>query len=263
MKRSSRPGPKGSLFLWIALFSSFAATAQQQTPQQAPAAGRHSSISQFLDLSATIGDKEGALAASFVHNWRIGKNKKWEAGIGLRLTTYLGSRKDFYTAPARLARSTTVPFVIVFAGHEEKNIDTLTIERPFTVSLNISANVGYHFNSRWYGGFNIDLLGYTLGSGSSASLVSNGVVTNESLVRPAHFNALLTGDNDYGSLNSEFFLRYRLNGRLSIKAVYQFFFAEYKTQTIRQIAPDGTSVDRFRNKANTFGLGLTWHLRSS
>jgi len=70
---------------------------------------------------------------------------------------------------------------------------------------------------------------------------------------------LLTGDNDYGSLNSEFFLKYKLSGRWDLRAVYQFFFAEYKTQTIKQIAPDGTEVDRFRNKANLFGLGVSYH----
>lgn len=33
----------------------------------------------------------------------------------------------------------------------------------------------------------------------------------------------------------------------NIKAVYQFFFAEYYTQTIHRKAPGGTEVYRFRN----------------
>jgi len=70
---------------------------------------------------------------------------------------------------------------------------------------------------------------------------------------------LLTGDNDYGSLNSEFFLKYKLSQRWGVRAIYQFYFAEYKTKTIKQTAPDGTLVDRFRNKANTYGAGLSYH----
>ncbi|MBD0352117.1 MAG: hypothetical protein ICV65_13265, partial [Flavisolibacter sp.] len=62
-----------------------------------------------------------------------------------------------------------------------------------------------------------------------------------------------------GSLNSEFFLRYRISGRWSVKGVYQFLFVEYKTTNVTQTAPDGTIVDRFRNKANNGGLGITYH----
>jgi len=158
-----------------------------------------------------------------------------------------------------LARSTTVPFAIVFAGHEEKNLDTLTLQRPLTTSLNLSVNLGYYLSERWFAGFNIDLIGFTVGRTTSGILHSNGTTTTDPSTKPASFNVLLTGDNDYGSLNSEFFLKYKLSGRWDLRAVYQFFFAEYKTQTIKQIAPDGTEVDRFRNKANLFGLGVSYH----
>lgn len=215
---------------------------------------------QFIDFSVAAGSSQGTGAFSYAYNWRIGRRRKLEAGLGFRLTSYLGNKKEFYTAPARLARSTTVPFVIVFAGHKEENLDTLTVQRPFTTSLNISANFGYHLSARWYAGFNIDLIGFTVGRTTSAILRSNGSTTTEPSAKPAHFNALLTGDNDYGALNSEFFIKYKLKSRWDIKAVYQFFFTEYKTQNVKQIAPDGTIVDRFRNKANLFGLGVSYHI---
>jgi len=82
----------------------------------------------------------------------------------------------------------------------------------------------------------------------------------ENQAKPAHFNLLLTGDNDYGSLNSEFFVKYKISQRWQLKALYQFYFAEYKTTTIYQTAPDGTMVYRFRNKVNAFGLGLSYDL---
>jgi hypothetical protein len=238
------------LFIILAGLLSLSATAQER-----------SGISQWTDLTGTIGDREGAVAGAWVNNWRLGRQKKWEIGLGGRGTAYFGSRKEFYTAPGRLARSNTSPFLIVFAGHEERNIDTLFVRCPFTFSLSLDVNFGYNFSPRWYAGFNIDLAGFTWGSSSDARLLSNGAVLEESSARPARFNVLLTGDNDYGSLNSEFFIRWRYNKKLSFKALYQFFFAEYKTQHVRQIAPDGTEVDRFRNKVNAVGLGIVYHLQ--
>jgi hypothetical protein len=216
-------------------------------------------INHFVDLSATFGESQAAIAASYVHNWRLGKSKKWEIGYGVRWTSFFGVKNDFTTAPARLARSTTFPFAIVFADHLSKNEDTLNVQRPFTNSINISTNFGYNFSSRWSAGFNIDLIGFTFGRTTSGILTSNGTTRTETAAKPAAFNVLLTGDNDIGSLNSEFFLKYKFNNRWGIKADYQFLFVEYKTTTIKQTAPDGTLVDRFRNKANTFGVGVSYH----
>ena len=214
---------------------------------------------QFVDLAATAGSSQGAIAGSYIYNWKLGKKKKWEAGLGVRWTSYFGTKKEYITAPARLARSTTFPFIIVFAGQKIENLDTLTVQRPFTNSVNLSANFGYNFNEKWNAGFNIDLIGYTFGRKTSAILTSNGITTTEPEAKPAAFNVLLTGDNDYGSLNSEFFLKYQLNKKWGIKAIYQFIFTEYKTKNVKQTAPDGTIVDRFRNKANTLGLGVSYH----
>ncbi|MEO7533256.1 MAG: hypothetical protein ABIU30_05410 [Ferruginibacter sp.] len=219
-----------------------------------------SRINQFVDFTATVGASQGTVAGAYVHNWKLGRKRKLEAGIGLRVTSYFGTKTDFETAPARLARSTTTPFIIVFAGHEYQNVDTLTVQRPFTVSTNITFNAGYNFNSRWLAGFNIDLIGFTVGRKSSAILTSNGITKTEPAAKPATFNALLTGDNDYGTLNSEFFLQYSISKKWSLKAVYQFVFVEYKTQSIKQTAPDGTMADRFRIKANTLGAGISLHL---
>jgi hypothetical protein len=214
---------------------------------------------RFIDLTGTVGASQGAVAGSYVYNWRIGTNRKFEIGLGARATSYFGTKKDFTTAPGRLARSTTIPFLIVVAGHEEHNLDTLTVQRPFTTSLNLSANFGYNLGQRWYGGFNIDLIGVTLRRKGSGILTTTGETINEPNARPTTFNVLLTGDNDFGSLNSEFFIKYKLSPRWALKAVYQFVFVEYKTETVLQKAPDGSQVDRFRNKANTLGLGVSYH----
>jgi hypothetical protein len=217
---------------------------------------------KFLDLSGTIGKDQGTVAFSYVHNWRTGKKKKFELGIGARWTTYFGAKKDFVTAgPASLTRTFTIPFLIVFSGLQEENIDTLQVQRPLVNAINASFNMGYHFSPKLYGGINIDVIGFTFGRKSSAVLTSDGTTQTEPVAKPAGFNLLLTGDHDKGSLNSEFFIRYQVADRFSIKALYQFVFVEYKTENVVQIAPDGTEIDRFRNKANNIGLGIVYHLR--
>lgn len=216
---------------------------------------------EYLDLTATIGKDQGTVSFSFVHNWKVGKNKKFELGVGVRGTTYFGTKKDFVTAgPASLTRTTSIPFLIVFSDMQEENIDTLNVQRPLIYAINASFNMGYQFSPKFYGGINIDVIGFTVGRKSSAVLTSNGNTQTEPSAKPAGFNLLLTGDLDKGSLNSEFFFRYQVSKQWSIKALYQFIFVEYKTQNIVQIAPDGTEIDRFRNKANNLGLGIVYHL---
>jgi len=99
-------------------------------------------IHAYLDFTVALGNQEGTAIFSYVRNWRLGKTGKLELGLGLRWTSYIGTKTTFYTAPANLARSSTVPFLGVFSGHEEQNIDTLTVQRPLTSSLNLSANAG-------------------------------------------------------------------------------------------------------------------------
>ena len=215
---------------------------------------------QLADLAVTFGESESSIAASYIHNWSLGKKHRWEIGAGIRTTSYFGVKRNYITAPARLARSTTIPFVIVLAAQEEKNFDTLTVQRPFTFSTNLTFNAGYPISSRWYGGLNIDVIGFTVGRTTSALLTSDGATTLESMAKPTAFNLLLTGDNDLGSLNSEFYLRYNLSSHWGIRGVYLFLFSEYKTTSpfIYQVAPDGTKVNRFRNKVNAFGVALTY-----
>ncbi|OQP57225.1 hypothetical protein A3860_11755 [Niastella vici] len=219
-------------------------------------------VNRFADITGTGGSSQGTIAASYVHNWHIGKRRKWEAGAGLRWTAYFGTKTDFITAPARLARSNTTPFLIVFAGQKTSNWDTLTVQRPLINSLNFSLNFGYNFTPKWSAGFNIDLIGFSFGRRGSGILTSNGNTRNEPNAKPYGFNLLLTGDNDYGSLNSEYFIKYRINSHWGIKAVYEYYFAEYQTSSIKQTAPDGTMVDRFRNKVNTLGIGISYHFNN-
>lgn len=219
-----------------------------------------SARNQFVDVTGTIGNAQGTAAAAYIHNWKIGRKQKIEAGVGLRWTTYFGTKKDFLTAgPAEKTRTSTTPFLIFFAGQEEQNFDTLTVQRPLTNSLNLTINLGYNLSRKWYAGFNIDLIGFSFGRKGSGILTSNGTTRIEPDAKPASFNFLLTGDHNKGTLNSEFFLKYAIDERWAIKAVYQFIFVEYETENLQQTFEDGTMNYRFRNKANNFGLGVAYH----
>ena len=228
-------------------------------PRLGIAQGEQSRHDHFADITGTVGNSQGSAAMAYVYNWKIGKKEKIEIGVGARLTTYFGTKKDFLTAgPAKKTRTSTTPFLIFFAGQQEENFDTLTVQRPLTNSLNFTVNLGYNFSRRWYGGFNIDLVGFSFGRKGSAILTSNGATSIEPNAKPVAFNVLLTGDHDRGSLNSEFFVKYNLQGRWSLKAVYQFIFVEYETEAQKQNFSDGSTNNRFRNKANNFGLGLAY-----
>jgi hypothetical protein len=228
------------------------------------AQNKQKSTSRWVDLTGTVGSSQGTVAGAYAYNWKFGKKRRLELGTGLRWTTYAGTKKDFITSgPAKYTRSFTTPFLIFFAGQKEANFDTLEVQRPLTSSINLTINIGYTITPKWYAGFNIDVIGYTFGrrtGGVLAGKNGSGQQGNysDNKVDPTSFNLLLTGDHDKGSLNSEFFLRYQLNDKWGIKGVYQFVFVEYQTQTVQQAIPEGPLNDLFRNKANNFGLGVSY-----
>ncbi len=211
-----------------------------------------------IAFSTTFGENQGSLSLGYSYHWSIGKKQRLELGLGARLTSVIGNKLNYTTAPANLARTNTIPFLIVFAGQSYENWDTLQVQRPLIFALNTTANIKYHISKKLSAGFNIDLFGISLGRSSSAILTSNGITKTESLTKPTTVNLLLTGDLDKGSLNSEGFLDYQLKNGWGIRLVYQFLFTEYHTNNIYQIAPDGTQVSRFRNKANNFGIGVSY-----
>lgn len=237
---------------FLLVWSYFTVFAQKRTS---------SPVDTYLDIAATFGNSQQSFSGSYVYNWRFGKNKKWEIGSGFRLTSTSGQNLDYLTAgPARLTRGSNFPFLVVASSQKTENWDTLNVQHPFTTSGNLTFNLGYNFSKRLLGGCNIDVVGFTLGNNSKGIFTHNGISSIESVAKPTAFNLLLTGDNDLGSLNSEFFLKYLINNRWGIRGVYQFLFTEYKTNTLHQTTSDGTVINRFRNKANNFGVGVSYRL---
>ena len=212
---------------------------------------------QLLDLSGSIGSGQGSIAASFIHNWHLGKKQKFSIGAGARFTSYFGSNQYFITAPAKITSGSTGPGVI-FQENIQANLDSLLVASPSMNALNLSINLGYRITPKLTAGFNIDAIGFTFGGEKAAKYV-NGTTVANTTAKPTVFNALLISDNDLGTLNSELFATYAFTKKWSAKLGYQFLFTEYTTATKVQQLPEPN--DRFRNKVSAVVLGVRYQIQ--
>ena len=211
----------------------------------------------FLDGTFSIGKNEGSLSIHFAKLWNLSKKQKLSAGVGARLSSYLGANQYYVTAPAELTSGSTGPFVI-FKENMVENMDTFLIQSPQVTSLNISINIHYKVTGKITAGFNIDAIGFTFGGKKQGNYI-NGFMGAIAQSKPTSFNALLISDNDLGSLNSELFARYQLNDTLGLKLGASFLFTEYTTDIKVQTFP--AENDRFRKKSLMLGLGVSYKLK--
>ncbi|MBP6686985.1 MAG: hypothetical protein KA160_03930 [Lacibacter sp.] len=212
---------------------------------------------QLLDLSGSIGSNQGSVAASYIHNWHLGKKQKFSIGAGARFTSYFGSNQYFITAPAKITSGATGPGVL-FKENIQANLDSLLVSSASMNALNLSINLGYRITSKLTAGFNIDAIGFSFGGEKAAKYVNGTTVTNTT-AKPTGFNALLISDNDLGTLNSELFAAYAFNKKWSAKLGFQFLFTEYTTTTMVQQFPEPN--DRFRNKVSAVVFGVRYQLQ--
>lgn len=83
----------------------------------------------------------------------------------------------------------------------------------------------YSFSPKFEVGFNIDALGFSFGREQNA----NKAGANVAKASPISENVLLVGNNDIGSLNSEFYARYWISPKFAIRGVLSYLFSEYTT----------------------------------
>ncbi len=241
-----------SILIFIIVLFTNTGIAQKKAPRP---------VNQFADLSVGIGSSQGSAAISYIYNWNLGKRKKWEAGFGVRFTSYFASNQYFKTAPAKLTSGKTGPAVL-FADDIIPNIDSVLFPRAQVNALNLSLNFGYNFNSRFSLGLNIDAIGFSFGKKQSGIYYANNFATAVPVTaKPTGFNLLLISDNDKGSLNSEIFAKYKLNSTWGIKLGFEFLFAEYTTNIDVQTTPGGDKNDRFRKKMAGVGIGVTYNFK--
>ncbi len=195
---------------------------------------------QYANITGAIGSNQGSFSFDYFYLWTMGAGK-FEIGLGGRFTSYFGNGQYYSSAPASLAA-------------DESNSDSLLVSAPQVNAANLSINLGYRLSQKFGLGFNIDAVGFSFGKSQNSSYI-RGNSGNAAVSSPTPFNILLVGNNDRGSLNSEFYLRYFFREKLALKAAYQFLFTEYTTDTKVQQVPEAN--DRFRNKSSLFSIGLT------
>jgi hypothetical protein len=229
------------------LFFAFSCMAQGQA---LPSSGGQN----FAELGAAAGSYRGSFSISYFRNWRVGAKKRIGIGLGGRATSFLGKNLYYVTAPASITSESTSPFIF-FKENIAANIDSLLVKTAQVNMMNVMLNIDYRLSPRMFLGFNIDLLGFSFG-GKQPGNFMNGATGKNTSTTPTPFNVLLISDNDRGSLNSEFYLRYWVHEKWSAKLGAQFLFTEYTTETKVQQYPEAN--DRFRNKSLLVTIGATY-----
>jgi long-subunit fatty acid transport protein len=196
----------------------------------------------YVELGGGIGSSVGSVNVAFHKNWTLGKKDKFIIGTGIRFTSLFGTDINFTSAPPD------------FTG-DNKNIDTLFASSPSMSSINALINLGYRLNNKLEIGFNIDVIGISFGTKGTPTFISNGK-KSATIANPTSPNILLVGDNDKGSLNSQFYVKYEVARNLGIKLAYQYLFNELTTETKVQTSPSAN--DRFRFKSNMVFAGISY-----
>ncbi|MFZ1452808.1 MAG: hypothetical protein WAT20_08895 [Ferruginibacter sp.] len=244
-----------SIIFSVVFFLLLSATTQAQTKVQR-------NVNQFADVTFGIGSSQFTGSASYVRNWKLGKRKRLEAGFGARFTSYFGSNLYYRTAPAILTSGKTGPGVF-FADDILPNIDSLLFPKSQVNMFNLTLNLGYNITKKISAGLNIDLIGFSFGKKQNGIYYANNFATGVPVTaKPTNVNLFLISDNDKGSLNSEFFAKYKWNDSWSVKLAFQFLFAEYTTNGKVQTTPGGDTNDRFRKKMSGVAVGIAYSFKS-
>jgi long-subunit fatty acid transport protein len=128
-------------------------------------------------------------------------------------------------------------------------MDTFSVHHAQHNSLNAVIYLAYDFSDKWGIGFNIEAAGITFdGSREGKMISSNRPSTSPETVvaKPTPYHLLLISDNDIGMLNSDLYVTYTINKRLSVNAGLTFLFSEYTTAEKISYNDDN---DRFRYKS--------------
>lgn len=201
-----------------------------------------SATASYAAWEATVGANKGHLLAT-ASNIQYLNDAKFKVGLALRLNTFVAKDKRFATAPAILTSGVKGPQAM-FKPNILDNIDTLYVPKVITHSVNLAVFLEYSFSANLAVGFDIDLLGFTLGGEQMTELYEPLDGVEAIGAKPSRFNLLLISDNDIGTLNSELYARYRPDkSDYYGKAGVSFYFSELKTK--QKLWLDN---DRFRYK---------------
>jgi len=195
-----------------------------------------------LRLATAFSGSSLSTALDFGQERQFGKKQRLLLGYGARYTRFQAGDAAYLTAPAKLTA--------------EGKSDTLMLASPRVNSLNAYILLGYQFHPKWSVSFDIDLIGLSWGSESTGIFAStedprfNGLQAG----KPTVGNFLLVGDNDRGSLNSNFSVRYSVNEQWQVQAGLSYLFTEYSTTNTLT-----DENNRFRNKSGLAMVGVRYN----
>lgn len=210
---------------------------------------------RYAEFTGAGAKFQGTASASFQRLWAI-KKGRIKAGAGIRLTSYFAANQYYTTAPAKLTSGKTGPLVF-FTENMPHNMDSLLVKTPQVNAVNVMLSISYALSQKVWLGFNIDAVGFSFGSKTRGNYI-NGFTGANVEAKPTSLNVLLISDNDLGTVNSEFYGKYLLNEKWSVKAGFQFLFTEYTTETKVQQLPEPNN--RFRRKSLMAALGVSYKL---
>lgn len=218
-------------------------------------------LGNFFDLAASYGDNELVGAIGWSHFHKFGKKKRLHIGYGVRYSGYWGGNKLYSTAPSKFTSTRQDPLTI-FSDDVPANIDTISIISPQVNSFNAVFHIQYAVFPKLEVGTNIDVFGFSFGGTQPSSIISSSFDDGQKPfqeAKPTKWNLLLTSDNDIGSLNSEFYVRYWLHKKWAVKAGYTFYFSEYSTKQKLSFDNGRIQNERYRLKSGLFMLGITFN----
>lgn len=226
----------GRILLIVTLFLSFNAISQRE---------------HFTGLYLGFG-KTNSITADVVKNFKLLKSEKLYIGPGVRAGfIYTSKNISFYTAPAKHSK-------------ESSAIDTLIVNKPWSIPVNINFNVSYLLNKKLSLGVNLDIVGITLGSKQNGSYFPSikqqetkgaRTVLNDESVKPMINNFNMIGNYRKGTTINEVFARYNLNERFSAKLGYIIITSEFITKS----RIGYKSNYRYRNTSSQFCIGVSYH----
>jgi hypothetical protein len=150
------------------------------------------------DLSVGVGAEAWRAAATGQWHLQVGR---LVLGAGLRFTYYAGDPAEY-----RNQGATTAP------------LPARTTIDPSVWGLNLMVSGDLTLVGRLDAGANIDLAGVAGGPRRRSGAV---------VLEPARGSLLLYGDNDRGSLNSEFYLGWRPSGRIRLRGGVSHYVTGY------------------------------------
>ncbi len=202
-----------------------------------------------FDVSVSSGQLYTA-AVAYQRIYDVGLIGGLRLGWIARATHASKDNSVYETAPANIRRGKSDWLSGLTASEVSKNIDDLKVENTQATFAGIGYVLEYQATQSFCFGHSLDVFGFTYGPDSEATYTPNpergsSTPVTRTRAKPTSRNILLLGDNDIGSLNSDFYVSYRITKDYSIRAGLAYTFVEYKTEQKFDFGND-----RFRFKSS-------------